>query len=132
MANDYTSFAALIGVDNQEQCDWIMAKLSDVDEDVWIASEIYPVTGGGWYLENCPLGVFVGDSEGGDIDRLVEIVAEYQTTFNIKRCWGMEWAFTCSKLRVDAFGGGAAFVAGGVVQYNFTNEWLQERTKECE
>lgn len=43
---------------------------------------------------------------------------------------GFEFAFTCSHLMPDGFGGGFAFVTASRVEIETTHEWLVEREKE--
>jgi len=47
--------------------------------------------------------------------------------FDLKGLWGFEYANTCSKPRLDAFGGGAHVIDLGArksVGWTSTNEWL--------
>lgn len=60
-----------------------------------------------------------------DTDALVLFVQLY-----LKQSWapishfGFEWAYTCSKHRLDSFGGGAAFVTKDKIEIMTTNYWL--------
>lgn len=48
-------------------------------------------------------------------------------TVRLNETVGFEWADTCSKPRLDAFGGGAMFVTATEIRGMHTSRWLAEQ-----
>ena len=62
-----------------------------------------------------------------DLERVIEFVLLCAEKFDLKGFWGFQYANTCSKPRLDAFGGGAYVIDLGArksVDWTTTNEWL--------
>lgn len=79
------------------------------DEYLWIYSEEYP-----------------------NIDALVSIINSVMKHYNSNKYVSFEYAYTCSKLRLDGFGGGAVFITSSGVKYHSTYGWIQEQIKQFE
>lgn len=79
------------------------------DEYLWIYSEEYP-----------------------NIDALVSIINSVMKHYNSNKYVSFECAYTCSKLRLDGFGGGAVFITSSGVKYHSTYGWIQEQIKQIE
>jgi hypothetical protein len=70
--------------------------------------------------------IWIHDEDGYvDIDALVDLIQEWMHTseYNLNPV-GFEWASTCSKPRLDAFGGGAVMVAKNCAKWLHTGQWL--------
>jgi hypothetical protein len=51
--------------------------------------------------------LWIHDDCSGDPERVIAFVLLCAEQFDLKGLWGFEYANTCSKPRLDAFGGGA-------------------------
>ena len=71
--------------------------------------------------------LWIRDDATGDPERVIEFVLLCAEQFDLKGLWGFEYANTCSKPRLDAFGGGAHVIDLGArksIGWISTNEWL--------
>ena len=71
--------------------------------------------------------LWIHDDCSGDPERVIAFVLLCAEQFGLKGLWGFEYANTCSKPRLDAFGGGAHVIDLGArksVGWTSTNEWL--------
>ena len=84
----------------------------------------------GYRLENDFLWIY--SEEYPNIDSLVSIIQSVMKHYNSKKYISFEYAFTCSKLRTDGFGGGAAFINSSEVKFFNTHNWVQEQIKQFE
>jgi 3-deoxy-D-manno-octulosonic-acid transferase len=123
MADNYTQFSTLIPYQTQAQRDWLVMaldKAADSDEGAICQYEI----------EERESAIWVYAEEYGDVQRLADLVAEYQEEYVTVPPWILSWSETCSKMRLDEFGGGAVAVKGG--QQKWFNpmleaeQWLQQ------
>ncbi len=55
--------------------------------------------------------VWVGSEDPGDVDYTAELVQAFLKRFDLDLVVSFEWANTCSKPRLDAFGGGAVVIS---------------------
>lgn len=84
----------------------------------------------GYRLENDFLWIY--SEEYPNIDSLASIIHSVMKHYNSKKYISFEYAFTCSKLRTDGFGGGAAFINSSEVKFFDTGNWVQEQVKRFE
>jgi hypothetical protein len=71
--------------------------------------------------------LWIHDDCSGDPERVIEFVLLCAGQFDLKGLWGFEYANTCSRPRLDAFGGGAHVIdldARKSIGWTSTNEWL--------
>jgi len=82
--------------------------------------------------ESAPGAVWIHTDEGGDLEQLVLILQHAMDTLpEITSAQGFQWAITCSKPRVDEFGGGACFmVRGKPTEWMQTSGWLAMMIEE--
>ena len=72
-------------------------------------------------------GVWIRDDYGHvEIELLCDTLSAWLEAIGSNKGIGIEWANTCNKPRLDAFGGGAAAVKAAGVEYYFTSKWLTE------
>lgn len=57
--------------------------------------------------------VWCRPNESGDLSEVADLVCEYQTHFSLVEPWFADQAFTCSKLRLDGFGGNSVLCYRG-------------------
>lgn len=63
----------------------------------------------------------------GDPECVIRFVRLCASAFGLSGRWGFQWANTCSRLRVDDFGGSAValdLATGEVIAWINTHEWL--------
>ena len=70
-------------------------------------------------------------SEGG-VDAACVFIQHLLGRFNPEGSVGFEWSNDCSKPRIDAYGGGAAFITAQEIKFITTADWLQEQINLCE
>ena len=72
--------------------------------------------------------LWVYAEECGNADNVAWLVQKFLKKFRPKDCWGMTYAVTCSKMRVDEFGGGAVFVTADRVRWNDCYDFICRQT----
>lgn len=108
MADNYLQFSAILNLYSEAERDWWRNKIEELsrsDEDAACAMEIDD-DGNLWcYDESC-----------GDPGRLGDTVQEFFQAFpDPPRCFGLSYANTCSRPKLDEFGGGVLFVTAAEV-----------------
>lgn len=71
--------------------------------------------------------LWIHDEESGDVEQVIGFVLRLAETFDLKGLWGFDYANTCSRPRIDAFGGGAHVIDLGArksVGWTSTQTWL--------
>lgn len=69
------------------------------------------------------------DDVTGDPERLIQFVKRCAAEFGLTGRWGFQYANTCSKPRLDGFGGGAHVLdlaSGETVDWIYTAGWLDQ------
>lgn len=128
MANNYLQYSTQYNFPREvskEESNKILLKLMEV------GSEVYATNSLGSTVEDefgdTPLderyvgtsfdieteGVWFYAEEGGEPDVVVAMIQALQDYFEDDRKHVFSWAYTCSKMRVDEFGGGAAGIVRG-------------------
>jgi hypothetical protein len=135
MANYRTQFSCLFDVgsaENVAHAEAIRAALrDDLDrlhgEDIGFAMEPHPEEG--------PSVLWIHAEECGEPEHVLAFVRRCSGAFGLEGRWGFCWALTCSKPRLDGFGGGAHVLdlaTGTTVAWIDCSEWLAERLLENE
>ncbi len=57
-----------------------------------------------------PGGLWISGDEYGDPEHVIQFVLKCAEAFDLNGTWGFCWAYTCSKPRLDGFGGGAQII----------------------
>ena len=73
--------------------------------------------------------LWMRDDVTGDPERLIQFVKHCATEFGLTGRWGFQYANTCSKPRLDGFGGGAHVLdlaTGETEDWIYTDGWLAE------
>lgn len=71
--------------------------------------------------------LWLRDDVSGDPERLIQFVKLCAAEFGLKGRWGFQYANTCSRPRLNAFGGGAHILdlgTGATVGWIDTDGWL--------
>ena len=73
--------------------------------------------------------LWMRDDVTGDPERLIQFVKHCASEFGLTGRWGFQYANTCSKPRLDGFGGGAHVLdlaTGETVDWIYTDGWLDQ------
>ena len=71
--------------------------------------------------------LWIHDDACGDVEQVIGFVLRLAQEFDLKGLWGFDYANTCSRPRVGAFGGGAHVIDLGArnsIGWTSTQEWL--------
>src|SRR3546814_1164976 len=75
-----------------------------------------------------PTKLWLRDDGGfGEIEHVIGFVLRCAEAFDLQGMWGFGWALTCSKPRLDGFGGGAHIIDLGARR---TLVWIDCRSEE--
>lgn len=127
MANNYRQFAFCLKLRNKEEADWFVKTLKEAsekeDEDGETCTDFDWDVG----IEENFNVYFRDNGEFGNVEQIADFVEKYLKHFEVPGHFRISWADTCSKHRIDEFGGGFAVVtAEGTHWFNET-EWLSEK-----
>jgi hypothetical protein len=77
-------------------------------------------------------GLLILDADGyGEPEHVIAFVLRCAEAFDLRGRWGFRWALTCSKPRLDGFGGGAQLLDLGArksLDWIDCDHWLTART----
>lgn len=129
MADYFTHFSCLLDVGTPENAARALDLYNRLSEEG--ASEEPPSEG---FLlsiqpEHGGSQLWMRDDVTGDPERLIHFVKHCATEFGLKGRWGFQYANTCSKPRLDGFGGGAHVLdlaTGETVDWIYTDGWLDQ------
>ena len=71
--------------------------------------------------------LWVCSREGAEVDRVAHLVQKFLQEFRPDQCWSLTYAWTCSKLRVGEFSGGAIFVTAAEIKWQNADEFVQQQ-----
>ena len=74
--------------------------------------------------------LWMHDAGTGDPQAVIEFVTACAAAFGLTGSWGFQFALTCSKPRVGAFGGGAHLLdltTGETLGWTSTDRWLADQ-----
>lgn len=129
MADYFTHFSCLLDVgtpENAARALDLYNRLSEEGASEEPSSEgfllwIQPERGGSQF--------WMRDDVTGDPERLIHFVSRCAAEFGLKGRWGFQYANTCSKPRLNGFGGGAHVLdlaTGATVDWIYTDGWLEQ------
>ena len=70
-------------------------------------------------------GIWLHSMDGGQ-ETACQFIQHLMQKFEFAPSMAFEWSHDCSKPRLDAFGGGAAFITKSEIKTFSTSEWLQK------
>ncbi len=73
--------------------------------------------------------LWMRDDVTGDPEHVIQFVKRCAAAFGLTGLWGFQYASTCSKTEINAFGGGAHVLdlaTGETVAWIYTDGWLAE------
>ena len=125
MADYFTHFSCVLDVGAPENVD----RALDIYDTATTPIDDLPLSRG-FFLsqqEESPNKLWIHDEGSGDPECVIKFVLLCAEKFDLNGLWGFEYANTCSKPRLDAFGGGAHVIDLGArksLGWISTNEWL--------
>ena len=125
MADYFTHFSCLldVGADNVEAALALYAQMAldlEADDDLAIgfAAQRSPGT---------PSALWLHDEDHGEPEHVIAFALACAAAFDLKGRWGFCWALTCSRPRLDAYGGGAQALDLGArksLAWTDCSQWL--------
>jgi hypothetical protein len=128
MADYFTHFSCLLDVGSPDKAARALAlfqSLRDADQDV----EDPEVAGFNLVHNHAPVGstLWIHDDDHGDVEAVIRFVLRLSENLDLTDLWGFQYALTCSRPHLDAFGGGAHVIDLGArksIGWTSTQEWL--------
>jgi len=142
MADYYSMFSVMIETKVKEEREWLIAQtkaLTNAYEEAnpdGLSEEIIAVlteqgvTVEEVYPPECDLderGLWLRNDESCGHEFAAYIAQAYLRKFKPDGCFGIEVSHSCSKPRLDAFGGSACFITADGVEWHGTGRWLDEK-----
>lgn len=72
--------------------------------------------------------LWVYAEEYGDVSPLAHLVQKFLRRFRPDESWSVTYASTCSKPRVDSFGGGAVFVTADEIKFDSSWDFVERES----
>ena len=127
MADYFTHFSCLLDVGAPEKAALALDLYNALSAEG--ASEDPPSEG---FLlsiqpEHGGTNLWMRDDGAGDPERVIQFVKRCATQFGLTGLWGLQYANSCSRPRIDGFGGGAHVLdlaTGETVDWIYTDGWL--------
>ena len=134
MADYFTHFSCLIDVGGADKADRALALFHDLraaDQD----ADDPEVSGFTLARQDAPEGspLWIHDDEHGDVEAVIRFVLRLANELDLTGLWGFQYGLTCSRSRLDAFGGGAHVIDLGArksIGWPSTQEWLASALNE--
>ncbi|SIS91400.1 hypothetical protein [Phaeovulum vinaykumarii] len=128
MADYFTHFSCLIDVGTVEKAARALALFADLrvaDQE----ADDPEVSGFDLKRQDGPEGsiLWIHDAEHGDVEAVIRFVLRLAEDLDLTGLWGFQHALTCSRPRLDAYGGGAHVIDLGArksIGWISTQEWL--------
>ena len=128
MADYFTHFSCLIDVGSPDKAARAFAlfqSLRSADQD----ADDPEVAGFDLVHQDAPEGsiIWIHDDDHGDVEAVIRFVLRLADDLNLTGLWGFQYALTCSRPRLDAFGGGAHVIDLSTrksIGWTSSQEWL--------
>ena len=128
MADYFTHFSCVLDVGTAEKAIAaldLFLRLREEDE----ASDDPEVSGFALSLQDGPGSsvLWFQDDGQGDVEGVIRFVLRLAEDIDLTGLWGFDYALTCSRARLEAFGGGAHVIDLGArksVGWTSSQEWL--------
>ena len=128
MADYFTRFSCLIDVVTPDKAARALALYQQLRAEDQDADE-QQVSGFNLSRQDAPDGsiLWIQDDDHGDVEAVIGFVLRLADELDLTGLWGFTYALTCSRPRLDAFGGGAHVIDLGArksIGWTSTQEWL--------
>ncbi len=127
MADYFTHFSCLLDVGTIENA----ARALDLYNGLSAEGASDETPSDGFLLSIQPehggTNLWIRDDVSGDPERVIQFVKRCASVFSLTGRWGFQYANTCSKPRLDGFGGGAHVLdlaTCETVNWIYTDGWL--------
>lgn len=130
MADYFTHFSYLLDVgtpDNAARALALFQNLRAADQD----ADEPEVTGFDLVRQDAPEGsiLWIHDDDHGDVEDIIRFVLRLAENLDLTGLWGFQYGLTCSRPRLDAFGGGAHVIDLGAresIGWTSSQKWLAD------
>ena len=136
MANSYIESSFEVCVNSLEELEWWKKEgKREVPVDI-DPCDIKPIMSQDWELVNNDrkAGAFVvwfyGDPDI-DVECAAVVIQRFLKECRPQGSCGFSWAETCSKPRLDSFGGGACFITATNISWQSSGDWLSNKYKKA-
>ena len=128
MADYFTHFSCIIDVGTADKAACALALFQDLRAAEQDADEP-KFAGLTLSRQDAPEGstLWIHDDEHGDVEAVISFVLRLADALDLTGLWGFQYSLTCSRPRIDAFGGGAHVIDLGArksVGWTSSQEWL--------
>lgn len=128
MADYFTHFSGLLDVGTPDKAARALALFQSLREADQNADDP-EIAGFDLVRQDAPAGsaLWIHDDDHGDVEAVIRFVLRLAEELDLTGLWGFQYALTCSRLRFDAFGGGAHVIDLGArksIGWTSSQEWL--------
>jgi hypothetical protein len=137
MADNYILSSFQFELENEKEIAWWKKEGErEVPDDMW-SDEVDPRISLDWELcsneHREDSAVWFHHDESIDVENAAEVIARFLKECECTRSIAFTWAETCSKARLEEFGGGACFITAEGPQWLNTHMWVNEKAdKHCD
>ena len=129
MADYFTHFSCLLDVGTPDKAARALALFQSLREADQGADDP-EVTGFDLVRQDAPEDstLWIHDDDHGDVEAVIRFVLRLAAELDLTGLWGFKYALTCSRPRLDAFGGGAHVIDLGArksIGWTSTSQWLE-------
>ena len=127
MADYFTHFSCLleVGADHVEPALALYAQMAQDLE----AEGALPIGFIARFSPGSPSALWLHDEDHGEPEHVIAFVLRCPEAFDLEGRWGFCWALTCSRPRLDGFGGGARVLDLGArrsLAWTDCSQWLTD------
>jgi len=107
MADSYTQFSCILDVGSAEIAERAKVVRGEFAADLCREEGSYPGFEMAVDHETGPGALWIYSDDQGEPEHVIQFVPRCAEALDLAGVWGFSWSHSCSKPRVDAFGGGA-------------------------
>lgn len=127
MADYYTQFSLEVGPLSKKEADWFAKRLPDPedeyeDDQVDCEWSLSPIQG-----KPKKFSVWFQSDGEGSIEPLVNLLTAFLGAYRPKQAITLVWSCTCSKPRLDGFGGGACVITAKKMHWIDAQAWAEKK-----
>ena len=128
MADYFTRFSCLLDVGTPDKAARAFEAFMALRNDSYAATEDLHC-GFDLSIQTDPSGstLWIHDHGNGDVEAVIQFVLRLAEELDLTGLWGFQYALTCSRPRIEAFGGGAHVLDLGArksVGWTSSHDWL--------
>lgn len=123
MVNYYTEFSVMIPIKTDEDKEWFQGMIEEYLESLEYIAFDHAVEDD---------GVWCYSGESGEPEQVALLAQMFISERQPDLIWCMEYAHTCSRPRVDAFGGGGIVVTKDEIYFMDSGFLTRQKVKEIE